>query len=188
MADRSRRRRRGLRGGDDERAVRRAAPARLRRPPAASMSFLAPLWLALAGAALVPLLLHLLRRRIGTRVEFPAARYLARAEREHSRSLRLRNLLLMVLRVLIVLLVALAAAGPVARWATGGGHAPSAVAIVLDNSLSSTAVTDGRPLLDQFRTAAKAVVAQAQPSDRLWLVTADRRGRGGSAGAIGGAG
>ncbi len=148
------------------------------------MSFLAPLWLALAGAAAVPLLLHLLRRRIGTRVEFPAARYLARAEREHSRSLRLRNLLLMLLRVLIVLLVALAAAGPIARWATGGGHAPSAVAIVLDNSLSSTAVTDGRPLLDQFRGAAKAVVAQAQAGDRLWLVTADGRVRGGSAGAL----
>lgn len=148
------------------------------------MSFLAPLWLALAGAALVPLLLHLLRRRIGTRVEFPAARYLARAEREHSRSLRLRNLLLMLLRVLAVLLVALAAAGPVARWASGAGHAPAALAIVLDNSLSSTAVSDGRPLLDQFRDAAKAVVAQAQPSDRVWLVTADGRVRGGSAAAI----
>ena len=149
------------------------------------MTFLAPLWLALAGAALVPLLLHLLRRRIGTRVEFPAARYLARAEREHSRSLRLRNLLLMLLRVLVVALSALAAAGPAARWVTGAGHAPAAVAIVIDNSLSSTAVTDGRPLLDQFRTAAKAVVAQAQPSDRLWLVTADGRVRGGSAAAIG---
>jgi aerotolerance regulator-like protein/VWA domain-containing protein len=148
------------------------------------VSFLAPLWLALAGAALVPLLLHLLRRRIGTRVEFPAARYLARAEREHSRSLRLRNLLLMLLRVLAVLLVALAAAGPVARWASGAGHAPAAVAIMLDNSLSSTAVTDGRPLLDQFRDAAKAVVGQAQPGDRLWLVTADGRVRGGSPAAI----
>jgi hypothetical protein len=148
------------------------------------VSFLAPLWLSLAGAALVPLLLHLLRRRIGTRVEFPAARYLARAEREHSRSLRLRNLLLMVLRVVAVLLVALAAAGPVARWATGAGHAPAAVAIVVDNSLSSAAVTDGRPLLDHFRAAAKAVVAEAQPSDRLWLVTADGRVRGGSPGAI----
>src|SRR5688500_8278194 len=148
------------------------------------MSFLAPLWLALAGAALVPLLLHLLRRRIGTRVEFPAARYLARAEREHSRSLRLRNLLLMLLRVLVVLLVALAAAAPVARWAAGSGHAPSAVAIVLDNSLSSTAVTDGRPLLERFRAAAKEVVAQAQPGDRLWLVTADGSVRGGSPAAI----
>lgn len=148
------------------------------------MTFLAPLWLSLAGVALVPLLLHLLRRRIGTRVEFPAARYLARAEREHSRSLRLRNLLLMLLRVLAVLLVALAAAGPVARWASTGVHAPAAVAIVVDNSLSSAVVTGGRPLLEHFRAAANAVVAQMQPGDRLWLVTADGRVRGGSPAAL----
>ena len=63
------------------------------------MSFLAPWFLMLGGAALVPLLIHLLRRKIGLHVEFPAARYLARAEREHSRTLRMRNLLLMLLRV-----------------------------------------------------------------------------------------
>jgi hypothetical protein len=90
----------------------------------------------------------------------------------------------MLLRVLVVLLVALAAAGPVARWAAGRGHAPSALAIVLDNSLSSTAVTDGRPLLDAFRTAAASAVAQAAPGDRLWLVTADGRVRGGSPATI----
>ena len=38
------------------------------------MSFLAPLYLALAAAVGVPLLLHLLRRHIATRVDFPAAR------------------------------------------------------------------------------------------------------------------
>ena len=52
------------------------------------MSFLAPWFLLLGGAALVPLLIHLLRRRVGVQVEFPAARYLARAGQGHSRSLR----------------------------------------------------------------------------------------------------
>ena len=51
------------------------------------MSFLAPLWLLAGAAAAVPLLLHLLRRRIGARIEFPAVRYLLRAEREHSRAI-----------------------------------------------------------------------------------------------------
>src|SRR5205814_3580192 len=100
------------------------------------MSFLSPWFLVLAGAAAVPLLIHLLRRRIGVRVEFPAARYLARAEREHSRTLRMRNLLLMLLRMIAVMLVALAAARPTARSA-GAGHAPTALAIVIDNSLST---------------------------------------------------
>ena len=38
------------------------------------MSFLAPLYLMLGAAIGVPLLLHLLRRNIATRVDFPAAR------------------------------------------------------------------------------------------------------------------
>src|SRR6476469_7244446 len=107
------------------------------------MSFLAPLWLALGAAISIPLLLHLMRRRVATRVEFPAARYLQRAEAEHSRSLRIRNLLLMMLRVLIVLALALAAARPFLPG-LGVGHGPTAVAIVLDNSLSTTAVVGGR--------------------------------------------
>jgi len=147
------------------------------------MSLLAPLYLLLGAAAIVPLLIHLLRRRIGTRVEFPAARYLARAEQEHSRSLRLRNILLMLLRVAIIVFVATAAARPVARWA-GAGHGPTALAIVLDNSLSTSAVVDGRPLIEQFRSAARDVLGQATASDRLWLVTADGRLRGGSASSL----
>jgi hypothetical protein len=147
------------------------------------VSFLAPLWLALAGAVAVPLLLHLMRRRIGTRVEFPAARYLARAEQEHSRQLRLRNLLLMMLRVLAVLLVALAAARPATRW-LGGGHGQTALAIVLDNSLSTSVVVNGRPLYDELEEIARATLREARPDDRVWLVTADGAVRSGTPAAL----
>ena len=147
------------------------------------MSFLAPAFLLLAGAAAIPLLVHLLRRRMDQRVEFPAARYLARAERENSRKLRLRNLLLMMLRVLAVLLVAAAAARPVGRLA-GTGHAPTAVALVIDNSLSSSAIHDGRTMLEQLKDAAHRVVAASSSTDRLWLVTADGQVTGGSASTI----
>ena len=147
------------------------------------MTFLAPLYLMIAGAVAVPLLIHLMRRRIGIRVEFPAARYLARAEQEHSRTLRIRNLLLMLLRVLALLAIAVAAARPVARWA-GSSHAPTAMAIVIDNSLSTSGVVNGRPLLDQFKTMARDVAAGATSSDRLWLVTIDGRVRGGNASTL----
>src|SRR5437899_1217189 len=147
------------------------------------MTFLAPFWLALAGAIAVPLLIHLMRRKIGMRVDFPAARYLARAEREHSRTLRIRNLLLMLLRILALLAIAVAAARPIARWA-GAGHAPTAIAIVVDNSLSSTVVVNGHPLLDQFKSMARDVLASATSADRLWLVTIDGHVRGGSAGTL----
>lgn len=147
------------------------------------MSFLAPFFLLLAGAAAVPLLLHLLRRNVSARVEFPAARYLQRAEREHSRSLRLRNLLLMVLRVLLLLALALAAARPFLRG-IGVGHGATAVAIVLDNSLSTTAVRGGSSTFERLRAAARAVLLAASPSDRLWLATADGRLQAGTREAL----
>src|SRR5207249_1722174 len=69
-------------------------------------------------------------------------------------------------------------ARPVARW-VGAGHAPTSIAIVVDNSLSSSVIANGRPLLDQFKAMARDVVSQATSADRLWLVTADGRVRGG---------
>ncbi|MEO8879143.1 MAG: VWA domain-containing protein [Gemmatimonadaceae bacterium] len=147
------------------------------------MGFLAPLWLLAGAAAAVPLLIHLMRRRAGARIEFPAVRYLLRAEREHSRDLRLRNLLLMLLRVAAVLLIALAAARPVIRMA-GGGHARTALAVVLDNSLSTSAIVGGRPVLQQLQARAREIIRRSTNGDRVWLVTADGVVHGGSRDAV----
>lgn len=134
------------------------------------MAFLAPLWLSLAALAAVPVLLHLLRRNIGARVEFPAVRYLLSAERDSSRDVRTKNLLLLLLRILIVLLLALAAARPI--WTRGEGT-PRALAIVLDNSLSTTAIVGGSPVLERLTAAARELRAASTSSERLWLITAD---------------
>ena len=147
------------------------------------IAFLSPLYLLAAAAAAVPLLIHLMRRRIGTRVDFPAVRYLARAEREHSRKLRLRNLLLMLLRVAAVLLVVMAAGRPVLR-VEGSGHAPTALAIVLDNSLSTTVIEEGRPILERLRERARSVARLSGVDDRLWLITADGTVHGGGRAAV----
>lgn len=136
------------------------------------MSFLAPLWLALGLAAAVPVLLHLLRRRSGTRIEFPAVRFLLRAEKEHRRQMRMRNLLVMLLRVAVVLVLALAAARPLGR-AGASGHAPTAVAIVLDNSLSTGAVRGGRMAIDALREAGERVLDATTAEDLVWLLTVD---------------
>jgi len=134
------------------------------------VAFLAPLWLSLAALAAIPVLLHLLRRNIGARVEFPAVRYLQSAERDSSRDVRARNLLLLMLRILIVLLLALAAAKPL--WTRGQGI-PRALAIVLDNSLSTTAIVGGAPVLDRLAAAARELRAASRAAERLWLITAD---------------
>lgn len=136
------------------------------------MSFLSPLWLALGAAAAIPIVLHLLRLRRGIRVEFPAIQFLLRAEREHRREMRLRNLALMLLRVLIVASLALAAARPLGR--TGGaGHAPAAIGIVLDNSLSSGAIHPTGSSLETLQQNAQKILDAATPADRIWLLTVD---------------
>lgn len=138
------------------------------------MSFLAPWALVLGVAALFPLLLHLLRRRTGARIDFPAVRYLLRAEKEHSREVKLRNLLLMFLRIAIVLSIAFAAARPLVRMSIPlAGHPPTALALVLDNSLSSSLVGDDGSILARLAADAGAVLDAAGRSDVFWLVTVD---------------
>ena len=148
------------------------------------MTFAFP-W-ALAGLALaaIPIVLHLIARREPPTVLFPATRYLADATRLHQRRLQLQNLLLLAVRTLLIAAVMLAAAGP--RWprASLGTHSPTAVVLIVDNSLSSGAIRGGVPVLDGLRRAGRAVLAQASADDRLWLLTADGVPRAGSASGL----
>ena len=135
------------------------------------MGFLNPLWLALGAAVAVPLILHLLQRHQGPRVIFPAVRYLRRAEREHARRIKLRQLILLLLRVAALLLIAFAAARPFIR-SGGSSHEPTAAVIVLDNSMSSSLVRGDRRVLDELKDRALESVAAAGPDDRFWLLRA----------------
>lgn len=147
------------------------------------MAFLAPFFLALAAAAGIPLLVHLLRRRVGRVVDFPAVRYLLRMEQEHSRERKLKNRILLLLRMLACIALALAAAKPIARLA-GVGHSPVAVAIVIDNSMSSGLVIGTEPVLETLKKDARELVGALAPEDRGWLVTADGKVTGGSSDAL----
>lgn len=137
------------------------------------IGFLQPLVLLALVAAAGPALLHLLQRREPPVVPFPAVQYLQEAARQHSRRLRLHNLLLLLLRTCIILLLVLAAARPVARLSTPGGHAPLAIAVVLDHSLSSGAIVGGVRVSDTLAARARGIFAAAGPDDHLWLVLAD---------------
>src|SRR5687768_15708330 len=135
------------------------------------MGFLAPAGLFLAAALAVPIILHLFQRHQGPRLVFPALRYLRRAEKEHARRIKLRQLMLLALRMLAVLLVALLAARPFQRQG-GSAHAPSAVVIILDNSASTGVVEGDRRVLDGLKDRAIETLLRASPDDRFWLLRA----------------
>ncbi len=151
------------------------------------MGFLNPLFLLAGAAVLVPIILHLFYRQESKIFTFPAIRYLLRTEREHARQIRTQQLLLLLLRVAIVVLVVILGArihfpGP------GGSHDPTALALVIDNSMSTTIIEDGRRRLDTLKAVARLSVDGANHDDVIWVVRAGTPWEpaipGGAAGAL----
>src|SRR6059058_5857406 len=69
-----------------------------------------------AGAASVPIIIHLLNRNRYRVVTWAAMRFLLAAQRKNTRRMRLEQLILLVVRTLLVLLLVLAMAS-VMPWA-----------------------------------------------------------------------
>ena len=135
------------------------------------MGALNPLFLIAAVGIGVPLFLHLFHRNEARRLSFPALRYLQRTEREHARKIRARQILLLLLRIAVVLLLVGAGARLFIRG-PGTAHPPTALAIVLDNSMSSGLVRGQTRTLDHLKAAALRTLDAANESDRIWVVRA----------------
>ena len=135
------------------------------------MGALNPL-LLLAGLAVgVPIFLHLFQRHQTRRISFPALRYLERTEKEHARQIRLRQLLLLLARVgALALLVA--AGARLVLLSRGDAHPPTAVVIVLDNSMSSGLVVGEQRVLDELKALAERTLDAAGDEDRFWVIRA----------------
>jgi hypothetical protein len=130
------------------------------------LSFLAPLFLAGAAAAAVPLVLHLLKREPEARVKFAAVTLIKQAPVEYTDRRRLRELLLLALRVTALLLLALAFARPFV--ATGAAVGSAGVTVVaLDTSYSMAA--PGR--FERARQLATDAIAKAPAGDLVGVVT-----------------
>ncbi len=136
------------------------------------IGFLYPVMGLAALAALIPILLHLMRRRDVRQIVFPAIRYLRQAEQRHARRLRLRHLLLLATRVLIVLLAAGAAAGPLIGRGSANDHRPTALAIVIDESQSMSRLVGGRRIIDLLNERVGLAFDLAGGDDRIALFSA----------------
>src|SRR5688572_29835640 len=103
------------------------------------MTFLQP-WMIWGFTALaVPIVIHLWQRRKVIQVKFSTLRFLKIVAAKTSRSAKVENLLLLLLRCLIVALVAWAAMQPILsskHTRLIGGNVPRSVALVVDQSMS----------------------------------------------------
>jgi hypothetical protein len=130
------------------------------------LSFLAPVFLAGAFAAAIPLVLHLLKREPEPRVKFAAVKLLKHAPVEYTERRRLRELLLLALRIAALVLLALAFARPFLP--SGAALASSGTTIIaLDTSFSLSA--PGR--FERARQLAKDAIARVPASDSVGVVT-----------------
>ena len=117
-----------------------------------SLSWTHPALLWGTLAVLVPVAVHLLSKRRVRRLPFAALGLLLGVRRQEVRSVRLRDLLLMLLRVALVLALAIAVARPLLRprGAVAAGPSVAATMLVLDASLSMQ-WSDGETLLERAR-------------------------------------
>ena len=135
------------------------------------MGLLSPIFLLAGLAVAVPLILHLFHRHDAKRMVFPALQYLLRTEKEHARTIRFRQLLLLLLRIATVLLLVGAGARPFLRGG-GGVHDPTATILIIDNSMSSGLIRGGARVLDLLKAVALRSIDRASDEDRVWLIRA----------------
>ena len=145
------------------------------------LSFLAPLFLAGAVAAAIPIALHLFHRRAEPVVDFAAMRYLRGAPVEQSRRRRVREFVLLALRVAALALMAFAFARPYFASASAA-LADGATVVLVDTSASVTAPGQFERVrsraADVIRrapvTRAVAVLSFAHTADLVSPLAADR--------------
>jgi len=139
---------------------------------------LAPLNLLAGLAVAVPIAIHLLQRKREATVDFPAVRLLLLAQRRSSRRVRVRRLLLLLVRCLAVLLFVVLLARPVlqAPGAAFREGEPGFTAVILDTSLSMTALAaDARPRFEAARDLARGIASGAGQHEQFALIEAALR-------------
>ena len=135
------------------------------------MGFLNPLFLFAGLAIGVPIFLHLFHRQKTRRLSFPALRYLERTEREHAREIRIRQLLLLLIRIMILLFL-VGAGARLFIEGRGSSHPPTAVVLIVDNSMSSALVYGESRVLDELKEIAVTTLEASSAEDQFWVLRA----------------
>lgn len=142
------------------------------------MTFLNPLLLLGLVAAAIPLIIHLFNFRRPKKVDFSSLVFIKELQQSTMQRVRIKQWLLLLLRTLALACLILAFARPTLTGGlvgSLGGRASTAMAVVVDNSLSMELRDAQGAYLDQAKTLAAGVVSQMEAGDEVFvLTTADR--------------
>ncbi|MHC4712196.1 MAG: BatA domain-containing protein [Planctomycetota bacterium] len=137
-----------------------------------SLVFINAALLAGAGAAVIPLVIHLLHRRKARQDVLSTLRFLKAGLAATRRRTRLKHLLVLLLRITAVLIIVAALARPAYKGALffRKGTAPVNCVIVLDNSTSMAYVEVAGSRFDRARETACRVARGLPPGSRAGLI------------------
>ncbi len=132
------------------------------------MTFLNPLVLFGLIAAGIPLIIHLFNFRRPRKIDFSSLEFLKELQQTTMQRVRIKQWLLLLLRTAAIACLVLAFARPTLEGSIGGvlgGEAESAVAVVLDNSMSMTIRDQNGSVFDQAERLALELMNIMQPGD-----------------------
>ena len=126
--------------------------------------------LAGVGAAVLPVVLHLLSRARLRRVEWGAMLFVQDTTMRQKARTRLSQWLILLMRILALAALAIALARPVSRGVAGRGGNPAATVLVIDASASTGYVEAGGARFEQVRQAALSALGALPRGAQAGLV------------------
>lgn len=139
-------------------------------------SFLNSGILAVAAAAVIPLIIYLFAKKKPQKVIFSSIRHILQTQKSEKRKINLQDILLLMIRTLIILLTILAISRPTINlpWIkSSASHPKTAVAIVLDNSYSMNYLVDTETEFAKAKQIVNQINQQISASDAAVLFTLD---------------
>lgn len=133
------------------------------------------LHMGLAGGALlatIPVLIHLFHRPQPKKIIFPALRLIRERNKRATRSLKIKNWLLLLFRMLLLALMALALARPALNTQTplGDQEVPTALGLVFDTSLSMAYTDKGKDRLTEAKERALEILAKMPETSQVFVI------------------
>lgn len=137
------------------------------------MTFLNPFILFALPAVALPVIIHLFTRTKVKKVRFSTLTFLKELQQQKIRSVKIRQILLLIIRTLIVLLLVLAFARPTLQgnFAAGiGTRVKTSAAIILDNSISMARMVNGKSVFERAQERALTTIDVFKPGDQVFLI------------------
>lgn len=125
----------------------------------------------LLGMAL-PFIIHFVSRRRYKKQDFPAIKYVMASHKKKSRSLKLSNLLLLILRSLLIFFLVFSLARPGIRMKgrlSGTGKPALTAGILIDNSASMSKSVDSSSFFQNAMQKALSIIHGLRKNDRIVL-------------------